>query len=81
MYSGITKIYDKKTVGHVFLIFFWGGGYIKDQLFIQQLPYDLTDLKATVKNIDVPTLMRVRQELEYHINVYHVTQGTHIEQL
>jgi hypothetical protein len=65
MYSRITKINDKKSVGHVFTnIFLWG--YVKDWVFIPPLPCDLADLKAwiiaAVKNIDVPTSMRVRQE-------------------
>jgi hypothetical protein len=46
---------------------------------------DLTDLKAriiaAVKNIDAPMLTHVWQELEYHIDVCHVTCGAHIEHL
>jgi hypothetical protein len=66
--------------------FFGGrGGYVKDQVFIPSLPRDLADLKAqiiaAVKNIDAPMLTRVWQELEYHINVCHVTRGAHIEYL
>jgi hypothetical protein len=48
MYSGITKIYDRKTVGHPF--------YVKDRVFFPPLPRDLADLKA---RIDAPTLTRV----------------------
>jgi hypothetical protein len=67
MYSRITKIYDKKIIGHIFTnIFLWG--YVKDWVFIPPLPCDLDDLEAwiiaAVKNIDVPMLMRVRQETE-----------------
>ena len=66
MYSGITKIYYRKPVGHVF--FFGGGGYVKDRVFVPPLPRDLANLKAriiaAVKNIDAPMLMRVWQELE-----------------
>jgi hypothetical protein len=36
---------------------------------------------AAVKNIDAPMLSRVWQELEYRIDVRHVTRGTHIEHL
>jgi hypothetical protein len=59
MYSGITKIYDRKTFGHVFTIFFlWG--YVKDWVFFPPLPRDLADLKAwftaAVKNSDAPML-------------------------
>jgi hypothetical protein len=63
--------------------FLWG--YVKDQVFIPPLPYDLADLEAqiiaAVKNVDAPMLTRVWQELEYHIDVCHVTCGAHIEHL
>jgi len=49
------------------------------------LPRDLADLKAwiiaAVKNIDAPMLTRVWQELEYPIDVCHVTSDAHIEHL
>jgi len=52
---------------------------------LQTRQFDLADLKAriiaTVKNIDAPMLTRVWQELECHIEVYHVTRGAHIEHL
>jgi hypothetical protein len=35
--------------------------------------------RAAVKNIDVPMLTRVLQELEYRIDVCRVTRGAHIE--
>jgi hypothetical protein len=64
---------------------FFGGGYVKDWVFIPPLPCDLADLKAriiaTVKNIDAPMLTRVWQELEYCIDVCHVTCGACIEHL
>jgi hypothetical protein len=45
----------------------------------------LADLKAwiiaAVKNINPPMLTHVWQELEYHINVCHVTRGANIEHL
>jgi hypothetical protein len=47
------------------------------------LQRDLADLKArviaAVKNIDVPMLPRVWQDLEYRIDVCRVTRGAHIE--
>jgi hypothetical protein len=84
MCSGITKIYDRKTVGHVFTNFFhWG--YVKGRIFVPPLPRDLADLKAriiaAVKNIDAPMLTRVWQELEYRIDVCRVTRGAPIEHL
>jgi hypothetical protein len=36
---------------------------------------------TAVKNIDAPMLTRVRQELEYRIDVCRVTRGAHIEHL
>jgi hypothetical protein len=36
---------------------------------------------ATAKNIDAPMLTRVRQELEYRIDVCRVTYGAHIKHL
>jgi hypothetical protein len=36
---------------------------------------------AAVKNIDAPLLTRVWQELEYRIDVCHVTRGAHVEHL
>jgi len=55
------------------------------KVFVPPLTRDLADLKAriivAVNNIDVPTLTRVWQELEYRIDVYRVTLGAHIEHL
>ena len=63
----------------------WGGGYIKDRVFVPSLPRELANLKArmiaAVKNIDAPMLTRVWQELEYRIDVRRVTRGAHIEHL
>jgi hypothetical protein len=46
---------------------------------------DLADLKArifaAVKNIDALMLTRVWEELEYRIDVCHVTRVAHIEHL
>ena len=59
--------------------FLWG--YIKDRIFIPPLPRDVTNLRAwiiaAVKNIDAPMLTRVWQELEYCIDVCHVTPMVH----
>jgi len=85
MYSGITKNDYRKTVGHVFTPFVFGGGYVKDRVIVTPLPRDLADLKAriiaAVKNIHAPMLTRVSQELEYRIAVCRVTHGAHIEYL
>ena len=49
------------------------------------MPCDLADLKvqiiAAVKNINAPMLTCVWQELEYHIDVCHVTCGVRIDNL
>jgi hypothetical protein len=84
MYSGITKIYYRKIVEHIFTTFFlWG--YVKDLVFVPPLPRNLADLKARIiaalKSISAPMLTRVWQELEYRIDVCRVTRGAHIEHL
>jgi hypothetical protein len=52
---------------------------------VPPLPRDLAGLKAriiaAVKNIDVPMLTHVWQELEYRIDGCRVTRGAHIEHL
>jgi hypothetical protein len=52
---------------------------------LQTRPYDLADLKAriiaAVKNIDAPMLTRAWQELEYRVDVCHVTYSAHIDHL
>jgi hypothetical protein len=65
------------------VIFFWGGGYVKDRVFVPPLPRDLADQKAriiaAVKTIDAPMLTRVWQELEYRIDVCRVIRDAYIE--
>ena len=60
-------------------------GYVKGRVFVPPLPRDLADLKAriiaSVKNISALMLTRVWQELEYSIDVCHVTHGAHVEHL
>ena len=55
------------------------------KVFVPPLPRDHADLKAhiiaAVKNIDAPMLTCVWQELEYRIDVCHVTSGANIEHL
>ena len=67
------------------MIFFWGGGYVKDRVIVPPLSRELDDLKARIivaaKNIDAPMLTRVWQELEYRIDMCRVTRGAHIEHL
>jgi hypothetical protein len=41
----------------------------------------LSRIITAVKNIDPSMLTRVWQELEYRIDMCHVTRGTHIEHL
>jgi len=62
---------------------FFPWGYVKDRVFVPQLPRDFAELKtriiAAVKNIDAPMLTRVWQEFEYCIDVCRVTRGAFIE--
>jgi len=66
-------------------VIFFFRGYVKDRVFVPPLPRDLIDLmawiNAAVKNIDAPMLTCVWRELEYCINVCHITRGAHIEHL
>ena len=60
-------------------------GYVKNLVFVTQLPRDLADLKAriiaAVKNIDAPMSTRVWQELEYRIDVCRVTRDANFEHI
>jgi len=53
--------------------------------YAKYVPRDLADLKpriiAAVKNIGASMLTRVRQDLEYRIDVCRVTRGAYIEHL
>jgi hypothetical protein len=86
MYSGITKIYDRKTVGHAFAkpVQIEGTTQIlfSPELFFAVVHTSVARLcECMYKNIDAPMLTRVWQELEYRIDVCRVTRGTHIERL
>jgi len=63
MYSRITKIYYKKTIGHVFTKPVQIEGYVKDQVFVPRLPRDLPDLKtqiiSAVKNLTIISVCAV----------------------
>ena len=65
------------------IFFLWG--YVKDRVFVPPLPRDLADPKAriiaAVKNTDAPMITRVWQELDFRIDVCHVTRDAHIEHL
>ena len=56
--------------------------YIKDVVYHTKVK-DKNDLKerinAAVKTIDEEMLKRTWTEIEYHLNVLHATNGTHIE--
>jgi hypothetical protein len=84
MYSGITKIYDRKTVGHVFTKPVQIEGKTQ-KTFSQKVVSIIVHISAARrsdcmhKNIDAPMLTRVWQELEYRIDVCRVTRGVHIE--
>jgi hypothetical protein len=86
MYSGTTKIYDRKTVGHVFTVPVQIEGTTRN-FFPQKLFFIVVHISAARrcecmhKNIDAPMLMRVWQELEYRIDVCRVTHGAPIEHL
>ncbi|GFU93276.1 hypothetical protein TNCV_1860071 [Trichonephila clavipes] len=58
--------------------------YAKDRVFVPHLPVDLADLKQyttiTIVGFDSNTLTRAMEvEMDYRLNVYRVTKGSHIE--
>jgi hypothetical protein len=66
MFSVITNIYNKKTIGPTLMEFFTATGKLKKFFF---------------DNWRRSMLTCVWQELEYHIDVCHITCGSHIEHL
>jgi hypothetical protein len=89
----ITNIYNKKTKGHTLMELFTAIEKRKKLFFTTRdvrcvhhgwhgtHPCLNARIIAAVKNIDVPMLTRVWQELEYRIDVFRVTRGAHIEHL
>jgi len=60
-------------------------GYIKDRVFFPPLPLSLNELKqritTAVASADGDMLRFVWTELDYRIDIYRVTKGSHIEHL
>ena len=58
---------------------------VKDKVFVPPQPESIPDLKnritATVETITPDLLSRVWQELDYRLDVCHVTKGAYIEHL
>jgi hypothetical protein len=84
IYSGITNIYDRKTAVHVFTKPAQIEGttqnvFLRRLFFIVVHIYAARRYECMYKNIDVPMLTRVWQELEYRIDVCRVTRGAQIE--
>jgi len=63
--------------------FLWG--YMKDKVFVQPQPMSIPDLKnritVAVETITPNLLSGVWQELDYRLDVCHVTKGAYIEHL
>jgi len=63
--------------------FLWG--YVKDKVFVPPQPVSMPDLKnritAALETITPDLLSRVWQELDYRLDVCHVTKGAYIEHL
>ena len=63
--------------------FFWG--FVKDTVFVPPLPDNLqifaTHITAAVALLNRDMLTRVWNEMDYHIDVCHITKGGHIEHL
>jgi hypothetical protein len=73
MFCVITNIYNKKTKGPTLMKLFTVTEKLKKCLWARII--------AAAKNIDAPMLTRVRQELEYRIDVCCVARCAHIEHL
>lgn len=60
-------------------------GYVKDSVLLPPLPQDMPELRkriiAAISEIDRDVLERVWAEMEYWLNVCHVTKGGHVEHL
>ena len=58
---------------------------VEDRVFIPALPVSLNELKqritAAVASVDGVMLRSVWTELDYRIDICHVTKGSHIEHL
>ena len=58
---------------------------VEDRVFVPPLPVSLNELKqritTSVANVDEDMLTSVWTELDYHIDICHVTKGSHIEHL
>ena len=63
--------------------FLWG--FVKDAVFVPPVPANLQELHdritAAVALIDLDMLTRVWNELDYWLDVCHISQGGHIEHL
>ena len=63
--------------------FLWG--LVKGLVYVPLLPKDVDELKARITEalatINNAMLERVWQELDYRLDVCHVTNGAHIERL
>jgi len=63
--------------------FFWG--YVKDSVFLLPLPHDLPELRTeiipAISGIDCDMLQLVWVEMDYWLDVCHVTRGGHIQHL
>jgi len=89
MFSMITNIYNKKTKGPTLMEFFTATGKLKKFFFDNQICpmcapwvtwHTLIQYSSSC-HTHVTTLTCVWQELEYRIDVCHVTRGAHIEHL
>ncbi|KAJ4446633.1 hypothetical protein ANN_13330 [Periplaneta americana] len=64
---------------------FYLWGYVKDSVFVPPLPENLPDLRTSIINaiaaIDMDTLSRVWDELDYRLDVCRDTSGAHIDHL
>jgi hypothetical protein len=62
---------------------FWG--FVKDNVYISLMPVDLQELRDRTVNaialVHVTFLGKLWVELEYRLDVWHITRGSNIEHL
>ena len=81
MFSVITNIYKKKTKGPTLMELFTATGKLKKNFFWHLEMFDVCTTGDTAHIDTIFKLLLHTRQLEYHIDVCHVTRGAHIEYL
>ncbi|PSN55511.1 hypothetical protein C0J52_02617, partial [Blattella germanica] len=64
---------------------FWGRGFFKDRIYVPPLSVNLTEIRnritASAALVTPVMLQRVWQEIDFKMDVWCMTNGSHIEPL